>query len=105
MQVRERSGRSKDPSVVVLDSQSVRAANSVRKATIGLDAAKKTPGRKHGLAVDMIGLIIAVVVVAASAPREGSVPGAWHRHPASGIRHTEGMRFETQETRHPRHPC
>jgi transposase len=66
MMVRERAGRDADPSLVVLDSQSVRAAAGVPKATTGLDAAKKTPGRRRGLAVDVIGLIIAVVVVAAS---------------------------------------
>jgi transposase len=66
MQAREQAGRSEDPSAVVLDSQSVRAAAGVPKTTTGLDAAKKTPGRKRGLAVDVIGLIIAVVVMAAS---------------------------------------
>ncbi len=66
MMVRERAGRTADPSLVVLDSQSVRAAAGVPKTTTGLDAAKKTPGRKRGLAVDVIGLIVAAVVVAAS---------------------------------------
>ena len=66
MMVREKAGRPADPSLVVLDSQSVRAAAGVPKSTRGLDAAKKTPGRRRGLAVDVIGLIIAVVVVAAS---------------------------------------
>jgi len=66
MMVREKAGRPADPSLVVLDSQSVRAAAGVPKSTTGLDAAKKTPGRRRGLAVDVIGLIIAVVVVAAS---------------------------------------
>lgn len=50
----------------MLDSQSVRAAAGVPKATTGLEVAKKTPGRRRGLAVGVIGLIIAVVVVAAS---------------------------------------
>lgn len=67
MQVREAAGRTEDPSAVVLDSQSVRAAAGVPKSTTGLDAGKKTPGRKRGLAVDVLGLIIAVVVMAASA--------------------------------------
>jgi hypothetical protein len=66
MMVRENAGRPADPSLVVLDSQSVRAATGVPKSTTSLDAAKKTPGRRRGLAVDVIGLIIAVVVVAAS---------------------------------------
>jgi transposase len=66
MMVRERAGRPADPSLVVLDLQSVRAAAGVPKSTTGLDAAKKTPGRRRGLAVDVIGPIIAVVVIAAS---------------------------------------
>ena len=66
MLVRERAGRHLGPSLVVLDSQSVRAAAGVPKSTTGLGAAEKTPGRRRGLAVDVIGLIVAVVVVAAS---------------------------------------
>jgi transposase len=65
-QVRERAGRTEDPSAIVLDTQSIRAANHVPAATTGKDAGKKTPGRKRGLAVDTLGLIIAVVVTAAS---------------------------------------
>lgn len=34
--------------------------------TTGKDAAKKVPGRKRGLAVDVLGLVIAVTVLAAS---------------------------------------
>ncbi|MGI5268879.1 IS5 family transposase [Nonomuraea sp. CA-218870] len=65
-QVREKNRRLADPSLVVLDTQSVRAAAGVPKATTGRDAAKKIPGRKRGLAVDVLGLVIAVVVAAAS---------------------------------------
>lgn len=66
-QAREKAGRAEDPTAVVLDTQSIRAANHVPAATTGKDAAKKVPGRKRGLAVDTLGLIIAVVVTAASA--------------------------------------
>lgn len=66
-QARERAGRAEDPTAVVLDTQSIRAANHVPAATTGKDPAKKVPGRKRGLAVDALGLIIAVVVMAASA--------------------------------------
>jgi transposase len=45
-QVRERAGRTQDPSLVVLDSQSVHAAVNVPAATTGKDAGKKVPGRK-----------------------------------------------------------
>jgi transposase len=65
-QAREKAGRAEDPSAVVLDTQSVHAANHVPAATTGKDAAKRVPGRKRGLAVDVLGLIIAVVVTAAS---------------------------------------
>ena len=63
--MRERAGRAEDPSAVVLDSASLHAASNVPAATTGKDANKKVPGRKRGLAVDVIGLIIAVVIVAA----------------------------------------
>ena len=66
-QARERAGRAEDPTAVVLDTQSIRAANHVPAATTGKDAGKRVPGRKRGLAVDVLGLIIAVVVMAASA--------------------------------------
>lgn len=62
-----RPSRAEDPSAVALDTRSVRAANHVPAATTGKDAAKRVPGRKRGLAVDVLGLIIAVVVMAASA--------------------------------------
>lgn len=65
-QVRESRGRKADPSLVVLDTQSLHAAVGVPADTTGRDAAKKVPGRKRGLAVDVLGLVIAVVVLAAS---------------------------------------
>lgn len=64
--VRAKAGRAEDPSAVVLDTQSLHAAVNVPAATTGKDANKKVPGRKRGLAVDVIGLIVAVVVTAAS---------------------------------------
>ncbi|WP_182875227.1 IS5 family transposase [Microbispora sp. H10670] len=66
-QAREKRGRLADPSLVVLDTQSVHAAAGVPSDTTGRDAGKKVPGRKRGLAVDVLGLVIAVVVLAASA--------------------------------------
>ncbi|MDP9607873.1 transposase [Streptomyces demainii] len=66
-QVRERARRLEDPTLVVLDTQSVHAAAGVPSATTGHDPAKRVPGRKRGLAVDVLGLVIAVVVLAANA--------------------------------------
>ncbi|MDQ0784676.1 transposase [Streptomyces sp. B3I8] len=56
-QAREWARRSEDPSLVIIDTQSVRVAAGVPKTTTGLDANKKTPGRKRGLAVDVLGPI------------------------------------------------
>ena len=65
---REKKGRIADPSLVVLDTQSVHAAAVGPGVTRpGKDAGKKVPGRKRCLAVDVLGLVIAVVVLAASA--------------------------------------
>ncbi|MEV6949350.1 transposase [Streptomyces sp. NPDC051172] len=66
-QVRDKVGRAEDPSLVVIDTQSVHAAVNVPAATTGKDAAKKVPGRKRGLVVDVLRLVIAVTVLAASA--------------------------------------
>ena len=51
---------------MVLDTQSVHVAVGVPAATTGYDPAKRVPGRKRGLAVDVLGLVIAVVVLAAN---------------------------------------
>lgn len=59
--------RLEDPSLIILDIQSVSAAAGVPKIATGLDANKKVSGRKRGLSVDVLGLIIGVVVLAASA--------------------------------------
>lgn len=66
-QVRERDRRLEDPTLVVLDTQSVHAAAGVPASTTGNDPAKRVPGRKRGLAVDVLGLVIAVTILAASA--------------------------------------
>ncbi|WP_128382265.1 IS5 family transposase [Streptomyces cavernae] len=65
-QAREMRRRPEDPTAVVLDSQTVRASANAPKDTTGLDPGKKSPGRKRGIATDVLGLIIAVVVTAAS---------------------------------------
>lgn len=51
---------------MVLDTQSVHVAAGALAATTGHDPAKRVPGRKRGLAVDVLGLVIAVVVLAAN---------------------------------------
>jgi len=49
-----------------MDSQSVRAAETVPKASRGWDAAKKVNGRKRHIVVDTLGLLLMVWVTAAN---------------------------------------
>ncbi|AGP59150.1 hypothetical protein M271_38805 [Streptomyces rapamycinicus NRRL 5491] len=64
--VRERGGREAEPTAGVIDAQSVRAAASVPAASRGYDGGKKVPGRKRHIVTDTLGLLLGVVVTAAS---------------------------------------
>jgi transposase len=82
-QVRTAAGRKPQPTAAVIDSQSVRAADTVPKATRGWDNAKKVNGRKRHIAVDTTGLILDVVVTAASVQdRVAARPLLWNTHRA-----------------------
>ena len=77
-QVRVLAGRSPAPTAAIIDSQSVKAADTVGKDSRGYDAGKKVEGRKRHLAVDVMGLILAVAVTAASVQdRDGARPLLW----------------------------
>ena len=60
------AGRDRDPTAAIIDSQSVRAAETVARASRGYDAGKKINGRKRHIAVDTLGLLLVVAVSAAS---------------------------------------
>jgi transposase len=64
--VRVQEGRHEDPSASVIDARSVRGAATVTTPTRGYDAGKKVSGRKTFGVVDTTGLLLAVVVLAAS---------------------------------------
>ncbi|WP_329461023.1 IS5 family transposase [Streptomyces sp. NBC_01431] len=66
-QLREKKRRLADPSLVVLDTQSIHTAVGVPATTTGKDVAKRVPGRKRCLAVDVLGLVIDCAVLPASA--------------------------------------
>jgi len=58
--------RNPEPSAGIVDSQSVKGADTVCAATRGYDAAKKINARKRHIVVDTIGLLLVVMVSAAS---------------------------------------
>ena len=76
---RAAAGRDPQPTAAVIDSQSVRAADTVPKASRGWDNAKKVNGRKRHIAVDTAGLVLAVVVTAACVQdRDAARPLLWN---------------------------
>ncbi len=86
--VRTRAQRQPRPSAGVVDAQSLRGADTVGSAPRGYDAGKKVNGRKRHIVVDTIGLLLVVMVTAASVQdRDGGrlVLGRVHRLPA-GVR-------------------
>jgi transposase len=65
-ELRTHEGRAVQPSAGIIDSQSVKGADTVGRRTRGYDAGKKVNGRKRFIVTDTMGLLIVVVVVAAS---------------------------------------
>jgi transposase len=65
-QVRRKAGRRRTPRVASIDSQSAQAGGS--GGVSGYDPGKKVTGRKRHLLVDSLGLLLVVLVTAASVP-------------------------------------
>src|ERR1017187_9211642 len=64
--VREQAGRAAEPTAAIIDAQVVKASSNVPEASQGYDAGKKTKGRKRHIATDTLGLLLALVITAAS---------------------------------------
>jgi transposase len=65
-QIRVAEGREPQPSAGVIDSQSVKGADTVAGDSRGFDAGKKVNGRKRFIVTDTLGLLVGVTVLAAS---------------------------------------
>lgn len=81
--------RDPDPSAGIVDSQSVKGADTVSKATRGYDAGKKINGRKRHIVCDTLGLLLVVMVTAASIQDRAGGRGILEllRSLAPGVRH------------------
>lgn len=96
---READDRKAEPSAGLIDSQSVRTADTVPVVTRGFDAGKKVKGRKRFIVTDTLGLLRAedlggprrrpprgVVNGRSSAPSRGSPPAAALRVTTRSVR-------------------
>jgi putative transposase len=71
--IRKKQGKNEDPSVGIIDAQSVKST-LVSSENKGFDAGKKIKGIKRHIIVDTLGLILAVVIQSASMQdRDGAI--------------------------------
>lgn len=64
--VRTAAGRAAEPTAALVDSQSIRTSSNVPEASQGIDAGKRIKGRKRHIVTDTMGLLLVVMVTAAS---------------------------------------
>lgn len=74
---RKRAGRDENPTAMVLDSQSYKT--SAQGGPKGFDAAKRVKGRKRHLAVDVLGLLLAILVLPANVQDRDGAPPLVHK--------------------------
>jgi putative transposase len=72
---RERLNRAPEPTLGIVDSQSVKTTENASMDTVGYDAGKKTKGRKRHVLVDVTGVILAIFISVGSVQdRDGLGP-------------------------------
>ena len=87
-QIRVAEGRDAQPSAGVIDSQSVKGADTVGRESRGYDAGKNVNGRKRFIVTDTLGLLVGVTVLAASwQDRDGAKTALLGVYLSTPIRH------------------
>ena len=88
IKARVQQGRDPEPSAGIIDSQSVKGADTVGRDSRGYDAGKKINGRKRFIVTDTAGLLLTVTVLAASwQDRDGAKAALLGAYMATPIRH------------------
>ena len=88
VKARVQAGREPEPTAGIIDSQSVKGADTVGIDSRGYDAGKKINGRKRFIVTDTLGLLVVVVVLAASwQDRDGAKSTLLAAYAATPIRH------------------
>ena len=86
-QLRLQEGRAPEPSAGLIDSQSVKGADTVGRDSRGYDAGKKVNGRKRFIVTDTLGLLLTVVVLSASVQdRDGAKPALLATYLGTSVR-------------------
>lgn len=75
-QIRVAHGREPEPTAGIIDSQSVKGADTVPRDCRGYDAGKKINGRKRFIVTDTLGMLVTVWVLAASWQDRDGAKGA-----------------------------
>ena len=77
--IRLAAGRKAAPTAAIIDSQSVKGSEMIARTRRGYDAGKKISGTKRHIAVDALGLLLTVLVTAASVQdRDAAKPLLWN---------------------------